>query len=64
MRVYRLTKEGKRLARIPRPERDPILDHLYEFKTSTLEELTAISEDARTKLAKYTKLGYVEELTQ
>lgn len=63
MKIYRLTKEGKRLVKIPRPKRDDLLDHLYEFKTSTLDELIAIDKDARSKLSKYIKAGYVEEIT-
>lgn len=62
MKIYRLTKEGKRVARIPGSGRDVILDHIYEFKTATRDELEAIDKDARSKLRGYIHKGYVEEL--
>lgn len=63
MKIYRLTKEGKRVAKIPSPDREEILDHLYEFKTATRDELFAIDGGARGKLTTFVKKGYVEELT-
>jgi len=63
MKIYRLTKEGKRKVKVPGPNRDEILDHLYEFKTATLDELLAIDKGAREKVSGYKKSGYVEELT-
>ena len=62
MKIYKLTREGKRIAKIPSPNRDEVLDHLYEFKTATRDELLAIDGDARSKLARYVKNGYVEEI--
>lgn len=62
MKIYRLTKEGKRVARVPGPNRETVLDHLYTFKTATDEELEAIDKDAKTKLREYRRKGYVEEL--
>lgn len=62
MKVYRLTQEGKRVARVPNPNRCPVLDHLYEFKTASRDELLALSRDARSKLSEYARKGYVEEL--
>jgi len=63
MRIYRLTKEGKRFVRIPRPDRDDVLDHLYEFKTATEDELVAIDSEAKSKLSRLAKAGYVEEIS-
>ena len=63
MKIYRLTREGKRFARIPGPNRDVILDHLYEFKTATFDELLAIDRDARGKIRDYKRAGYIEEIT-
>ena len=62
MKTYRLTSEGKRLVRVPRSGREEILDHLYEFKTATFDELLAIDKDARRKLAEWERRGYVEVL--
>ena len=62
MKIYRLTKEGRRVTRVPGPGRSGILDHLYEFKTATRDELLAIDSNARGKLVEYVKKGYVEEL--
>ena len=63
MRIYELTKEGKRSVKIPRPVREEILDHLYQFKTATSDELAAIDPDASSKLRRFKKLGYVREVT-
>jgi len=63
MKIYRLTKEGKRAARIPGPNRDAVLDHIYEFKTASLDELLVVDKEARSKLNEYQRKGYVEELT-
>lgn len=62
MRTYRILKEGKKKARIPSPERDPVLDYLYEFKVANEDELLAQSKDAREKLNDYVRKGYVEVL--
>ena len=63
MKIYRLTKEGKRVAKIPGPNRDGILDQLYEFKTCTEEELLVVSKDARERIRDYRRKGYIEEIS-
>ena len=60
-RIYRLTREGKKLVRVPGPEREPILDHLYEFRTASLDELLALDKEARDKLRLFIGKGIVEE---
>ena len=60
MKIYRLTREGKRFVRIPSADRVDLLDHIYEFKTATIDELIAIDKDARDILRKYK--SYVEVL--
>lgn len=60
-RIYRLTREGKKLVRVPGPEREPILDHLYEFRTASLDELLALDKEARDKLRLFISKGLVEE---
>ena len=62
MKIYKLTKEGRRVVKVPSPDREVILDHLYEFKTATRDELLAIDGGASTKLSTFTRKGYVEEL--
>lgn len=62
MKQYRLTKLGKRYVKVPGPNRESVLDHLYEFKVATLDELKAIDTDAPTKLREFVKAGFVEEL--
>jgi len=63
MRTFRLTKVGKKKVRIPSPEREPILDHLYEFKTGTEAELLAVDGDGKRKIKKFLgKDHYIEEL--
>jgi len=49
--------------KIPRPVREEILDHLYQFKTATSDELATIDPDARSKLRRFKQLGYVREVT-
>lgn len=48
--------------KIPRPAREEILDHLYQFKTATSDELVAIDPDAVDKLRRFKRAGYVEVL--
>lgn len=60
-RIYRLTREGKKLVRVPGPEREPILDHLYEFRTASFDELLALDKEARDKLRLFISKGLVEE---
>lgn len=62
MKIYKLTREGRRIAKIPGPNRDAVLDHIYEFKTATFDELLIVDKDARNKLREYKSKGYVEEL--
>lgn len=62
MKIYNLTREGKKIVRIPSPSREVVLDHLYEFKTATRDELLAIDSDARNKLRTFISKGYVEEI--
>ena len=61
IRIYRLTREGKKLVRVPGPEREPILDHLYEFRTASFDELLALDKEARDKLRLFISKGLVEE---
>jgi len=62
MKIYRLTKEGKRVAKVPGPNRDEILDYLYEWKTATLDELLIVDKGAKDRLREFTRKGYAEEL--
>lgn len=62
-KIFRLTREGKKFVRVPLAERSFLLDHLYEFKTASLDELTTIDKEAREKLQAYKRSGYVEEIS-
>ena len=53
MKVYKLTIEGRKKVKVMSRDREPVLDHLYENKTATLEELETIDKEARTVLRKY-----------
>ncbi len=64
MKVYKLTKEGRKFVKIPTPKREEVLDHLYEFSTATSDELQAIDPEAKGKLYKFKKAGYVEEINE
>lgn len=63
MKIYRLTGEGRRRVKVPGQSREPILDHLYEFKTSTHDELLALDGDARSKLRGFVSDRLVMEVT-
>jgi len=64
MRIYRLSRAGKKIVRIPSPDRCPVLDFLYEHPTASLEELENVNKDARSKLRDYLKRGIVEEFSK
>jgi hypothetical protein len=61
MRLYQLTREGRKVAKLPTHAREPILDFLYENKTATVETLKAVSGlDVHSELRRLR--GYVEEV--
>ena len=61
MRLYQLTKLGRKQAKLPTHTREPILDFLYENKTANLDTLKAISgQDVHSELRRLR--GYVEEV--
>ena len=64
-REFTLTGKGKKESRIPSRERDPIIDHLHEFKTATYEELTSIvgRENVSTKVRDLLRQGIIQEQT-
>jgi len=59
---YRITKTGKKFAQVPSASREPIIDHLYEFKVASKDELLALSKDGRVTLREYLAKDYVEEV--
>lgn len=63
MKIYKLTKEGRRVAKIPGPDRTEVLDYLYVNKTASDEELLSLDKEARSKLREFLRRGYVEEIT-
>jgi len=63
LRIYKLTREGRRKVKIPADGREPILDHLYEFKTATRDELVTMDKDANYKLREFIHAGLVMEVT-
>ena len=63
MKIYRLTREGKKFVRVPRQNREEILDYLYQYKTAPLDELLTVDKNANSKLRTFErKLGYVEAI--
>lgn len=62
-KVYKLTGEGKRVAKIPSGSREPILDHLHEFKTATQDDLLAIEDNARSKLRDFVSRRLITEVS-
>lgn len=62
MKVYALTREGKKVARSPSGDREEILDRLYPNKTAPLDELIKLDKDARTKIRAFVRGGLLEEV--
>lgn len=64
MKTYSLTKEGQRFVRIPRADREEMLDFLYEKKgrSATMDELLMVDGGARSKVSTFCRRGYLEEL--
>jgi hypothetical protein len=64
MREYRLTPAGRKEARIPRLQRDEVMDYLYPKNQATLEQLRSLfGSEVRAKILRLVKLGYVEEVS-
>lgn len=63
LKVYRLTGEGRKRVKVPSRLREPILDHLHEFKTATRDELLAIEDSGRSKLRDFVGNGLIMEVT-
>jgi len=62
VRVYALTKEGKKVARSASAGREEILDRLYPNRTAPFDELLKLDKDARTKIRLFVRKGLVEEV--
>lgn len=62
MKIYKLTGEGRKRVKIPAQQREEILDHLYENKTATRDELLAIDKDASRKLRQFSKEHLIMEV--
>ena len=59
-----MTKRGREKTRVPSPDREPVLDFLYENKTATYDQLVAVvgRESLSRTLNNYIRLGLVEEV--
>lgn len=62
MRVYALTREGKKAARATNQGREEILDRLYPDKTAPYDELVQLDKDARSKIRAFVRKGLLEEV--
>lgn len=64
MKTYRLTKpKGRDKARAPVPERDPILDYLYDAKTGTMDNFVLlVGSSAHRRVRELIRQGYIEEV--
>ena len=63
MREYRLTVLGRKEAKIPRLQRNDILDYLYPKNQFTMEHLRSMfGSDVRHRILALIKQGLVEEV--
>ena len=69
LRIYKLTREGRRIVKVPGQERNPILDYLHEdgghSQTATSDELALIvgKDKFQTEIRTLIGKGYVMEVT-
>lgn len=62
MKIYALTREGRRVAKTTSQAREEILDRLYPNRTAPYDELLQLDKDARLKIKLFVGKGLMEEV--